>query len=116
MGSFTLNSSTKILYDEQTHKIAEYFADEIAALYGLKIIVKKSPGESGDNIINLQLTKLDHSNSKEAYHLTITKDKILITANEPNGIFYGIQSLRQLLPVEKILMNKNELSVFLLLI
>jgi hexosaminidase len=110
-GSFILNSSTKILFDEQTRKIAEYFADELNALYGLKIIVKKSPGESGDNIINLQLTKPDHSNSKEAYHLTITKDKILITANEPNGIFYGIQSLRQLLPVEKHLVNKNELLI-----
>jgi hypothetical protein len=50
-GKFTLTSSTKILYDEQTHKIAEYFADEIDALYGLKIIVEKSPGESGDNVI-----------------------------------------------------------------
>lgn len=110
-GNFIINPSTKILYDEHTKNIAQYFSDEINALYGLKMIVEKSSGESGNNVIDLQLTKLDYSNSKEAYHLNITKDKILIAGNEPNGIFYGIQSLRQLLPIEKNLLNKNELPV-----
>ena len=38
------------------------------------------------------------SNGKEAYTLVITKKQIKITGGSPAGIFYGIQTLRQLLP------------------
>lgn len=110
-GNFTINSSTKILCDDKTEMIAKYFADEVDGLFGIKLKTENSTVNSETNVIILRLSKLDHSNSKEAYHLNITKDKILITANEPNGIFYGIQSLRQLLPVEKNLKNKKELIV-----
>jgi hexosaminidase len=110
-GDFLISSSTQILYDEHTKNIAQYFADEVDALYGLKLKFEKSSGKPNNNFIELRLTKLDYSSKKEAYYLNITKDKVLITANEPNGIFYGLQSLRQLLPVEKNLKNKNELIV-----
>ncbi len=35
---------------------------------------------------------------KEGYHLTITKKRITLCANQPEGIFRGIQTLRQLFP------------------
>ena len=34
----------------------------------------------------------------EAYELTVTADRVVITATTPAGVFYGIQTLRQLLP------------------
>src|SRR6202000_861941 len=37
---------------------------------------------------------------KEGYQLTVTKTGITITANEPAGLFYGVQSLLQLFPKE----------------
>ncbi|HEY4061825.1 MAG TPA: family 20 glycosylhydrolase [Puia sp.] len=36
----------------------------------------------------------------EGYHLSITTKAVLINANEPAGLFYGIQTLLQLLPKE----------------
>jgi hexosaminidase len=36
---------------------------------------------------------------KEGYQLTVTPKNISISANEPAGLFYGVQSLVQLLPV-----------------
>ncbi|MBS4035400.1 MAG: family 20 glycosylhydrolase [Ignavibacterium sp.] len=110
-GNFIINSSTRILFDDKTEMIAKYFADEVEGLYELKLKFDKSSGKPVDNFIELRLAKLDYSSNKEAYHLNIAKDRILITANEPNGIFYGIQSLRQLLPVEKDLKNKKELTL-----
>ena len=111
-GNFTINSSTKILCDDDTKMIAEYFSNEVGSLFGIKLKTEKtSSDKTGKNVIDLRLTKLDHSNSKEAYHLNITKEKIIITANEPNGIFYGVQSLRQLLPVVKNVKNQNELLI-----
>lgn len=110
-GNFTINSSTKILYDDKTEMIAKYFADEVDGLFGIKLKTENSTVNSETNVIILRLSKLDHRSSKDAYNLNITKEKIIIAANEPNGIFYGIQSLRQLLPVEKNLKSKNELVV-----
>jgi hexosaminidase len=36
----------------------------------------------------------------EAYHLTITSDKVILSASSAAGIFHGIETIRQLLPVE----------------
>lgn len=38
--------------------------------------------------------------SKEAYKLSITPNEIILTASHPNGFFYGVQSIYQLLPPE----------------
>ncbi len=37
---------------------------------------------------------------KEGYHLLSTPKNIIITANEPAGLFYGVQTLVQLFPKE----------------
>ncbi|MCC8173389.1 MAG: glycoside hydrolase family 20 zincin-like fold domain-containing protein [Odoribacter sp.] len=37
---------------------------------------------------------------EEGYTLTVSKSNIIISACKPAGIFYGIQSLLQLLPPE----------------
>ena len=34
----------------------------------------------------------------EGYELTVTRDVVTLTAARPNGLFYGVQTLRQLLP------------------
>jgi len=56
-GNFIINSSTRILFDDKTEMIAKYFADEVEGLYELKMVVEKSSGESGNNVIDLQLKK-----------------------------------------------------------
>ena len=38
--------------------------------------------------------------SKEAYRLNVTPDRITITGDSPAGVFYGMQTLRQLLPAQ----------------
>jgi hexosaminidase len=47
--------------------------------------------------INFQLVD-DASLNDEEYELNITDSSILIKANKPEGVFYGIQTLRQLMP------------------
>ena len=49
--------------------------------------------------IFLSLTP-DKTIPKEGYRLKVTASGITITANEPAGIFYGVQTLLQLLPKE----------------
>ncbi|MFT4092217.1 MAG: family 20 glycosylhydrolase [Niabella sp.] len=58
--------------------------------------VKKVPGAA---IITLQINKTpDAPIGNEGYVLNITPNRIIITANQPAGLFYGLQSLLQLLP------------------
>lgn len=48
--------------------------------------------------IELRLGKNEHSNSPtEAYNLSVTGNKVLLSANAVHGIFNGIQTLRQLM-------------------
>ncbi len=49
-------------------------------------------------VIELRLGKVEApSLSAEVYHLSVTKNKIALTANTAHGIFNGLQTLRQLI-------------------
>ena len=59
------------------------------------------PAESQSLSRNLILFDLDpHQPGEESYILSIVPEHIQITAQTPTGIFYAIQTLRQLLPPE----------------
>jgi len=52
---------------------------------------------------NIQLvlnTTANNTLGKEGYQLAVTPESIIIKANEPAGLFYGVQTLLQLLPKE----------------
>jgi hexosaminidase len=55
-------------------------------------------GSGRSNAIELKLDPKLERLGKEGYRLSVTNKKIEIRAPQPNGIFYGIQTLRQLLP------------------
>ena len=52
--------------------------------------------DDSDKIISL-IIQSDDSIKTEGYTLNINNDEINILANSPNGIFYGIQTLNQIL-------------------
>jgi len=57
-----------------------------------------STEKNGSIIINLDE---NYSTNPEGYKLTVTKNYIEICSSAPNGIFYGIQTLFQMMPPEK---------------
>jgi hexosaminidase len=57
--------------------------------------------KSGSSIIRISLNKTtDPALGNEGYQLSVTPKKVTIIANQPAGIYYGVQSLLQLLPPE----------------
>ncbi len=103
-GFFELSTATRILCGEpaaETGPVAEYLAGFLRPPTGLDPAVEPAPaGEAGANVIVLALDGNGDDLGPEGYHLVVEPERILLSAFRPAGLFYGIQTLRQLFPPE----------------
>lgn len=95
-GSFTLSSKTKICFDQYSKRVADYLAEVINPVTGFNIKPEIWNGMMETNSIILSLKSKTNEYGKEGYTLVINPFNVLIEANELNGLFYGVQTLRQL--------------------
>ena len=100
-GSFAMNGKTVISYnDPQLKFLAEYSSTTIQSLNKLKLMVKNQNGTQ-PNIQSISLIIDKKANTaKEGYLLSITSSAITIKGITSQGIFYGVQSLLQLIPIK----------------
>ena len=104
-GSFVLGPATKILVAEGQNAAApvgDYLKDVLGPT-GLGIGVSASAAVSGQAAapacgIVLRLEDLRDRLGDEGYLLDVGSNGVLIRAAAPAGLFYGVQTLRQLLP------------------
>jgi hexosaminidase len=98
-GSFQLNKNTSIVLEGSgLEKIGSYLNDYLNNTYGFKL--KFSNKYSNANSIVLNYERLDAAVAG-AYTFTADKKGIYIAGDNADGVFYGIQTLIQLLPVKK---------------
>jgi hexosaminidase len=93
-GSFELTIKTHIISARETRSEAEYLASVLENGFGQKVSIKRK----GKGIILVLNIGLKDKLGDEGYLLKSQPDKIVIEGATNAGIFYGIQSLRQLLP------------------
>ena len=100
-GTFVLKPSTRILVSEDAREAGSYLHDLLQAATGFPLQVGEAEGsrKQADTIL-LTTRAADPSLGDEGYEMTVTPASVVISAKKPVGIFYGIQSLRQLLPPE----------------
>ncbi|WP_093825080.1 beta-N-acetylhexosaminidase [Spirosoma endophyticum] len=97
-GVFTLTKSTTINYDQADGKaVADMLSQQLNVPTGFGFVAK--PGKAGKIQLNLNTTSNAQLGS-EGYTLDASPKGVTITANRPAGLFYGIQTLTQLLPKE----------------
>lgn len=97
-GEFTITAQTPIILEGSgLENSAAFLNDYLQQIYGFKLKVQKNAYAGG---IRLNYARMDNP-IKGAYTMDVRKDAILINGDNANGVFYGIQSLIQLLPVEK---------------
>lgn len=95
--SFELTNEVAIhVATEDLMPLGKYLAERLQPATGFELLLSTTK-EEASNTIFLSLV-LDEQLGDEGYDLAITADGIKISANKPAGIFYGIQTLRQLLP------------------
>ncbi|WP_246474921.1 glycoside hydrolase family 20 zincin-like fold domain-containing protein [Pedobacter roseus] len=102
-GFFTLNSKVTIAYNsDQLKTVAYYFQNELLSQKGITIQQK-----NGSAKIMLMLKPKKKKTDSSAYQISIKTDQIIILGNHPQGIFYGLISVLQLMLTSK----NNQLPV-----
>ncbi len=95
-GSFNIDKNTAIVLEGNSfEKISSLLNDYLLQSFGYKLKITKN--YTGANAIRLNIERLDNKITG-AYILIINDQGINIAGNDESGIFYGIQTLFQLLP------------------
>ena len=97
-GQIPISGSTVIVTSKALYPTAKQLQKMLKPATGFELAITKQ--SKAPSIIKLALVEDLPELGEEGYKLDVSKKGVLIRASTPTGIFYGIQTLRQLLPPE----------------
>lgn len=98
---FKLSKDTEIESNNNDCFEVTYLQNAISHLTGLTILSKKKSQATSKIILNLRHVDTISTRFKSQYEIKINENQIEINANSSEGIFYAVQSLLQIIPIEK---------------
>ncbi|HVU28439.1 MAG TPA: beta-N-acetylhexosaminidase [Verrucomicrobiae bacterium] len=100
-GQFKFLTETKIIVDQASTQTGQYLAEQIRKPTGYPFMVNLL-GTADAAKGNILLTTQDSNTNlgSEGYELDISANSVVIRAPTQTGLFYGVQTLLQLLPPE----------------
>lgn len=111
--AFTLNGETRILISGDdiagSAKILQEYIEELAELK-LDIILQEE-AKSLQNVILLSTISREKRLGTEGYRMQVDRDKVLITSNDVDGIFYGVQTVFQLFEIQNLEDSSTDLVI-----
>ncbi len=94
--AFAITEQTSIFVEPGSAQIGCYLAALLRPSTGFPLTVYMASADVG---ISLLLSGAPAEVGEQGYQLDITATSITVRANRPAGLFHGVQTLRQLLPV-----------------
>jgi hexosaminidase len=107
-GVFKLQARARILADAQARETGRYLAERLGPATGRSLQPGADTEPATGNIV-LTTRGANAALGAEGYELVVTEDSVVIRAPGPAGLFYGVQSLFELLP-PKVLAAKPAVS------
>jgi hexosaminidase len=105
-GRFALRATTAVLAVEapESRRIASYFAALVRVSHGITLVVRTLPAARGKaaaadlpaQAIVFRLESQAASASPESYQVEVSPERVLVSARDPRGLFYGAVTLWQL--------------------
>ncbi|MDR0385114.1 MAG: family 20 glycosylhydrolase, partial [Prevotellaceae bacterium] len=97
-GNFTLKNNTVfVVNDESVRRIVDLFTSKIRRSTGFSLMQQQDKPSSDYIEINIVA---DSDVNDEGYTIEATDRGVTVNAKTPQGIFYGLQTVMQLLPAE----------------
>jgi hexosaminidase len=96
-GEFELQAGTVVVADAAARPTADLLVARLASATGFQLKIVEAQPASGGTIV-LKLDESLQNLGEEGYRLVVTKESVQIMARKSAGLFYGTQTLLQLLP------------------
>lgn len=90
-GSYTVTPKTTIVVEDDAWNAADRFAEDMQNYYGSKKPMRTAKRGKGIKV------RIDRFVPAEGYEMTINDEGILIIGGSEAGIYYGLQTLRQII-------------------
>ncbi len=110
-GTFSLSSSTTINCGHNLERLGQYFSEQAMEFTKLSPRVTHFSVPLKKNSISLELTPKAREVNAESYVLTVLSSRIVLKAKTEVGLFRGIQTLLQLLPVADSNVHANVIRI-----
>lgn len=100
-GTFILNKTTSLTYDKpEARSYAESLAKKLNRATGFAVTAKQGNPAASNSIVLTLNTSENPALGKEGYTLEVSPKNVKLSANQPAGLYYGVQTLLQLFPKE----------------
>ncbi|MBD1259159.1 family 20 glycosylhydrolase [Maribacter polysiphoniae] len=81
-------------------EIGQFLADKIKSKIDLDVPINEAGSVPVERVIYINQSDSLELNAPEAYELYITQDSVILNSNTAEGAFRGIQTIRQIIPVQ----------------